>query len=98
MTYSHHGNQAFNNFNFWYTGDHTPQQDWDDDSMDVSNDNDDMEIPSHLPPKQREMFLRIKQHTMKMKREKSQQQSDQQQNNDNSMKSKFYAEFFLYRQ
>lgn len=36
-------------------------------------DDDDMEIPAHLPPKQREMFMRIKQHTMKLKREKSEQ-------------------------
>lgn len=50
-------------------GDSTPTQNWDDNEG--GDDDDDMEIPSHLPPKQREMFMRIKQHTMKMKREKS---------------------------
>lgn len=58
-------------------GDNTPQQDWGEESMDLATDDDDLEIPSHLPPKQREMFLRIRQHTMKIKKEKSSEQAKQ---------------------
>jgi len=36
-----------------------------------------MEIPAHLPAKQREMFLRIAQHTKKMKQEQQKQQQEQ---------------------
>lgn len=67
------------------SGERTPTQNWDDE--------DDMEIPSHLPPKQREMFMRIKQHTMKMKKEKSelfkQQKESQEHEQKNDVKSKF---------
>lgn len=52
-------------------GNTTPQQDWGDDS---EPNVDDMDIPAHLPPKQREMFIRIRQHTMKMNMQKNKQE------------------------
>ncbi|XP_053384197.1 zinc finger CCCH domain-containing protein 4-like [Mercenaria mercenaria] len=69
-------------------GDHTPQQNWDEDNSEANNE-DDMEIPSHLPPKQREMFMRIRQHQLKMQQQKTaenNQQLEKQQNTASSMK------------
>ena len=74
---------------FLASGDGTPTQMWDETE---AGDDDDMDIPSHLPPKQREMFMRIRQHTMKMKREKSelfQNKNESDQKSDDRMKSKY---------
>ncbi|WAR03005.1 ZC3H8-like protein [Mya arenaria] len=55
-------------------GDRTPTQDWE-----TGEDSEiDVEIPTHLPPKQREMFLRIAHHTKKMKLEQQQQKQQQE--------------------
>ncbi|XP_060573975.1 zinc finger CCCH domain-containing protein 4-like isoform X2 [Ruditapes philippinarum] len=69
-------------------GDHTPTQNWDEENADMNAD-DDIAIPSHLPPKQREMFLRIRQHQLKMQQEKSpgvKKPESQQQNTQSSVK------------
>ena len=56
-----------------FAGNTTPQQEWEDDKNCNNDDdgNESLDIPEHLPPKQREMFMRIKQMSMKIKKDQS---------------------------